>query len=163
VPNDLDSIDLKILSELQRNGRIPNSDLAFNVGVSPTSCLRRVRALRESGYIKGFRALLDEKMLGLGITAFVAVKLTSQADQRLTDFELSVRDLPHVQDCWLVAGGADYVLKCVAHSVSELEAQLLRFASLPNVRNVKSLLMLRKTKEALLPVRRAVQIGGAAR
>jgi Winged helix-turn-helix DNA-binding len=77
---ELDAIDLKILSELQANGRITNNDLAGRLGMSPPLCLRRVRALVAGGYITGFRALLNARRLGFDIMAFVAVQLTSQSD-----------------------------------------------------------------------------------
>lgn len=160
--DNLDAIDLKILSELQQDGRMTNNDLGQRVGISPTQCLRRVRALKEAGYIKGFRALLDERRLGLEITSFVTVELTSQAEGQLTAFETAVQQLPHVRECWLVSGGADYVLKCVARSVSDFEALLLQFAALPNVRNVKSMLGLRNTKDAPLPLGMAAAQGALA-
>jgi DNA-binding Lrp family transcriptional regulator len=149
---ELDAIDLKILSGLQQDGRMANNDLARRVGLSPTHCLRRVRALKDAGFIKGYRALLDERLIGLEITSFVTVELASQAEASLAAFELAVRDLPNVCECSLVSGGADYVLKCVARSVSDLETLLRHFASLPNVRNVRSLLALRNTKNAPLPL-----------
>jgi DNA-binding Lrp family transcriptional regulator len=147
-----DAVDLKLLAELQHDGRMTNNALARRVGVSPTQCLRRVRALKDAGYIKGFRVSLDERRLGVEITSFVTIELASQAEARLAEFDLAIRDLPNVRECWLVSGGADYVLKCVARSVSDFEALLLHFVSLPNVRNVKSLLTLRNTKDAPLPL-----------
>lgn len=159
---NLDAIDLKILSELQRDGRMTNNDLGHRVGISPTQCLRRVRALKEAGYIKGFRALLDERRLGLEITSFVTVELASQAEAQLAAFELAVRDLPNVRECWLVSGGADYVLKCVARGVSDFEALLLQFAAFPNVRSVKSMLTLRNTKDTPLPLGTMLEHGPLA-
>jgi DNA-binding Lrp family transcriptional regulator len=152
VREDLDAIDLNILSALQHDGRMTNNDLGRRVGISPTQCLRRVRALKEAGYIKGFRAFLDERRLGLEITSFVTVELASQAEGQLAAFELAVRELPNVRECWLVSGDADYVLKCVARSVADFEALLLQFASLPNIRKVRSMLTLRNTKDAPLPL-----------
>lgn len=149
---ELDAIDLKILSALQHDGRMTNNDLGRHVGISPTQCLRRVRALKEAGYIKGFRAFLDERRLGLEITSFVTVELASQAEGQLAAFELAVRELPNVRECWLVSGDADYVLKCVARSVADFETLLLQFASLPNIRKVRSMLTLRNTKDAPLPL-----------
>jgi DNA-binding Lrp family transcriptional regulator len=159
---ELDAIDLKILSGLQQDGRMANNDLARRVGLSPTHCLRRVRALKDAGYIKGYRALLDERLIGLEITSFVTVELASQTETSLAAFELAVRDLPNVCECSLVSGGADYVLKCVARNVSDLETLLRHFASLPNVRNVRSLLSLRNTKNAPLPLGEAPDHGAVA-
>src|SRR5947208_17004161 len=87
----LDTIDRKILKELQEDGRITNVELANRVGISAPPCLRRVRALEEAGYIKGYHALLDEKLLGYEVTAFAMVHLSSQAEADLLAFEAFVR------------------------------------------------------------------------
>src|SRR5262252_5811347 len=96
VPGRLDAIDWKILKELQDDGRITNVELARRVGISAPPCLRRVRALEQTGFVKGYRALLDEKRLGYEITAFAMVHLTSQADLDLKAFEEFVRKEPLV-------------------------------------------------------------------
>ena len=92
VPARLDAIDWKILKELQDDGRITNVELARRVGISAPPCLRRVRALEEAGYIKGYRALLDEKLLGYEVTVFAMVHLSSQAEADLKAFEDFVRE-----------------------------------------------------------------------
>src|SRR4026208_1387900 len=94
VPARLDAIDRKILKELQDDGRMTNVDLARRVGISAPPCLRRVRALEEAGYIKGYRALLDEKALGYELTVFAMVHLTSQAEADRKAFEDFVRKEP---------------------------------------------------------------------
>src|SRR3970040_323081 len=94
VPARLDAIDRKILKELQDDGRMTNVELARRVGISAPPCLRRVRALEEAGYIKGYRALLDEKLLGYEVTVFCMVPLTSQAEADLKAFEAFVRKEP---------------------------------------------------------------------
>src|SRR5262245_3482539 len=91
VPTRLDAIDWKILKELQDDGRITNVELARRVGISAPPCLRRVRALEEAGYIRGYRALLDEKLLGYEVTVFAMVHLSSQAEADLLAFEDFVR------------------------------------------------------------------------
>ena len=95
----LDAIDWKILSELQNDGRITNVELARRVGISAPPCLRRVRALEEAGYIRGYRALLDEKRLGYEVTMFALVHLSSQAEPDLAAFEAFVRGQPLVREC----------------------------------------------------------------
>src|SRR5213596_4372307 len=87
----LDAIDRKILKELQEDGRITNVELARRVGISAPPCLRRMRALEQAGYIKGYRALLDEKLLGYEITVFAMVHLASQAEPDLLAFERFVK------------------------------------------------------------------------
>jgi DNA-binding Lrp family transcriptional regulator len=101
VPARLDAIDQQILEELQEDGRITNVELARRVGISAPPCLRRVRALEQAGYIKGYRALLDEKRLGYEVTVFAMVHLTSQADADLKTFQDFVAELtaaPHVRN-----------------------------------------------------------------
>ena len=83
MPKNLDEIDLKILSEIQADGRITNVELARRVGISPPPCLRRVRTLEEAGYIQGYRGLLDPRKLGFDVTVFASVHLSSQADADL--------------------------------------------------------------------------------
>src|SRR5690242_19342735 len=122
VPKNLDEIDLKILSEIQADGRITNVELARRVGISPPPCLRRVRALEEAGYIKGYRALLDEKLLGFEITVFALVHLTSQAEADLRAFEDFVRKAPLVRECWMLSGEIDFILKCVAADLRTFQA-----------------------------------------
>src|SRR5579872_4210075 len=109
VPARLDAIDRKILKELQDDGRITNVELASRVGISAPPCLRRVRALEEAGYIKGYRALLDEKKLGYEVTAFAMVHLSSQAEGDLVAFENFVRAAPLVRECWMLSGEIDFI------------------------------------------------------
>src|SRR5262245_5395525 len=101
MPAELDAIDRHILKELQEDGRMTNVELARRVGISAPPCLRRVRALEEAGYIRGFRALLDEKKLGFEVTAFAMVHLASQAEADLVAFEEFVRAQPLVRECWM--------------------------------------------------------------
>ena len=111
MPARLDAIDRKILKELQDDGRMTNVELARRVGISAPPCLRRVRALEEAGYIKGYRALLDEKMLGYEVTVFAMVHLASQAEADLDAFEEFVRAQPLVRECWMLSGEIDFVLE----------------------------------------------------
>ena len=122
MPARLDAIDRKILKELQEDGRITNVELASRVGISAPPCLRRVRALEEAGYIKGYRALLDEKKLGYEVTVFAMVHLSSQAEADLIAFENFVRAQPLVRECWMLSGEIDFVLKCVAPDLKTFQA-----------------------------------------
>jgi DNA-binding Lrp family transcriptional regulator len=150
VPARLDAIDNKILKELQDDGRITNVELARRVGISAPPCLRRVRALEEAGYIKGYRALLDEKKLGYEVTVFAMVHLASQADADLVGFEKFVRAEPLVRECWMLSGEIDFVLKCVAPDLKTFQAFVERLTAAPNVRNVKTSLTLRNSKDAAM-------------
>jgi DNA-binding Lrp family transcriptional regulator len=153
VPARLDAIDRKILKELQDDGRMTNVDLARRVGISAPPCLRRVRALEEAGYIKGYRALLDEKRLGYEVTVFAMVHLVSQAEADLAAFEQRVRAWPIVRECWMLSGEVDFILKCVAPDLTTFQKFVSELTAAPNVRNVKTALTLRRSKdEAMVPL-----------
>jgi DNA-binding Lrp family transcriptional regulator len=148
----LDAIDLKILAELQRDGRIRNNELAERVGVSPPPCLRRLRALRRRGFIRDIRATLDEKLLGLEVTSFVTIQLNSQARTSVQAFEAAIMALPHVQQCWQLSGDADFLLKCLAANVEAMRQHVLQFAAMPEVHTIRSLPVLGLSKDAPLPL-----------
>ncbi|MBV9627345.1 MAG: Lrp/AsnC family transcriptional regulator [Xanthobacteraceae bacterium] len=149
----LDAIDQKILRELQADGRMTNVELARRVGISAPPCLRRVRALQEAGFIKGYRALLDEKKLGFEVTAFAMVHLSSQAEPDLVAFEEFVRTKPFVCECWMLSGEIDFVLKCVAPNLLAFQTLVSELTAAPHVRNVKTSLTLRNSKdEAMVPL-----------
>jgi DNA-binding Lrp family transcriptional regulator len=149
----LDAIDRNILRELQQDGRITNVELARRVGISAPPCLRRVRSLEQAGYVKGYRALLDEKALGCEVTAFAMVHLSSQSEADLEAFEAFVRREPLVRECWMLSGEVDFLLKCVAPSLSKFQTFVTNLTAAPHVRNVKTSLTLRNSKDApMVPV-----------
>lgn len=149
----LDSIDWKILAELQRDGRITNVELSRRVGISAPPCLRRMRALEEAGIIRGYRALLDEKALGFELIAFAMVNLNSQAEADLVKFEEHIRKMSFVRECWMLSGETDFILKCVAADLPAFQAFVAELTAAPNVRNVKTALTLRRSKdEASVPL-----------
>jgi DNA-binding Lrp family transcriptional regulator len=146
----LDAIDRQILKELQADGRITNAELASRVGISPPPCLRRVRALKEAGYIKGYRALLDEKLLGYEVIAFAMVHLDSQANSDLRRFEEFVRAQPLVRECWMLSGEIDFILKCVAPDLKAFQEFVTELTAAAHVHNVKTSLTLRNSKDAAI-------------
>jgi len=146
----LDALERRILRELQDDGRISNVELARRVGISPPPCLRRLRALEEAGYIKGYRALLDAKLLGYDVTVFALVHLSSQADADLKQFEEFVRGQPLVRECWMLSGEIDFILKCVAPDLKTFQSFVTELTAAPHVRNVKTSLTLRNSKDAAL-------------
>jgi len=150
VTGQLDASDWSLLRTLQDNGRITNVELASRVGISAPPCLRRVRALEEAGYIKGYRALLDEKKLGYEVAVFAMVHLSSQAEADLVAFEKFVREQPLVRECWMLSGEIDFVLKCVAPDLKTFQAFVEKLTAAPNVRNVKTSLTLRNSKDAAM-------------
>jgi len=152
----LDAIDWKILAELQEDGRITNVELARRVGISAPPCLRRVRALEEAGIIRGYRALLDEKRLGYEVTVFALVHLSSQAEPDLAAFEAFVRAQALVRECWMLSGEVDFILKCVAPDLSTFQTFVTELTGAPHVRNVKTSLTLRVSKDAaMVPMERS--------
>jgi DNA-binding Lrp family transcriptional regulator len=146
----LDVIDWKILKELQDDGRITNVELARRVGISAPPCLRRVRALEQAGFIRGYRALLDERLLGYEVTVFAMVHLSSQAESDLRAFEQFVLKEPLVRECWMLSGEIDFVLKCVAPDLKTFQAFVAELTAAPHVRNVKTSLVLRNSKDAAM-------------
>jgi DNA-binding Lrp family transcriptional regulator len=153
VSKNLDEIDLKILSEIQADGRITNVELAKRVGISPPPCLRRVRTLEEAGYIQGYRGLLDPHRLGFDVTVFASVHLSSQADADLRAFEDFVRAEPLVRECWMLSGEVDFILKCVAPDMATFQAFVTHLTAAPHVRNVRTSLVLHNSKyEAAVPL-----------
>ena len=151
MPARLDAIDWKILAELQADGRITNVELARRVGISAPPCLRRVRALEEAGYIKGYRALLDEKLLGYEVTVFAMVHLSSQAEADLKRLRgIRAQAQPLVRECWMLSGEIDFILKCVAPDLKTFQAFVAELTAAPHVRNVKTSLTLRNSKDAAM-------------
>jgi len=148
----LDDIDLRILSELQTDGRIRINELAARVGITAPPCLRRVRTLRSRGFIRAIRATLDERLLGYEVTTFVLIQLESQNLVAIEAFEAAIAAIPRFLQCWRISGDADFMLKCVAPSVDDMRQQLLQFAGLPNVRKIRSYPVLGVSKDAPLPI-----------
>ncbi len=144
----LDKIDLKILKNLQENGRITNVELAKGAGISAPPCLRRVRALEENGFIKGYHAEVDSAVLGYGVTVFAHVKLVSQAETDLNKFEDLISSWDRVRECWMLAGETDFLLKVVAHDWDDYQHFLTEnLTAAPNVTSVKSSLAIRAAKD----------------
>ncbi len=117
----LDAIDHRILDAIQADGRITNQALAEQVGLSPSPCLRRVRALEDAGVIKGYVGLVDPDAVGLPVTAFVRVRLVTQDDKHLAVFEETVAGLPEIMECYLMTGECDYQLRVVFPSLAAFE------------------------------------------
>lgn len=117
----LDEIDRAILTQLQSDGRMTNQNLSGQVGLSPSPCLRRIRALEENGVITGYVALVNPDAIGLSVTAFVRVRLDQQGDVHLSSFETAVADFPEVMECYLMTGEADYQLRVLVGSLGEFE------------------------------------------
>jgi len=122
----LDRYDRHILEILQHDGRISNQELADRVGLSPSPCLRRVRALEESGLITGYRALLNARQLGLTLMALLHISMDRHTPERFANFETAISSLPEVLECLLITGqDADYQLKVVVRDMEAYQDLLL--------------------------------------
>jgi Lrp/AsnC family transcriptional regulator, leucine-responsive regulatory protein len=141
---DLDATDRRILSVLQKAGRMTNAELSERVNLSPSACHRRVQRLESEGYIRDYVALLDERRMGRPTTVFVEITLSGQADEVLEAFEKGVKRIPDVLECHLMAGTADYLLKVVAQDTEDF-ARIHRqhLARLPGVAQMHSSFALR--------------------
>jgi len=145
----LDRVDRRILKDLQENGRMTNVELAARAGISAPPCLRRVRALEEAGFIRGYHAELNAEALGFGVTVFAQVGLSSQAEADLRRFEEMVSAWPEVRECHMLAGETDFLLKIVAVDWDAYQRFLTtRLTAAPNVSHVKSALAIRTCKYA---------------
>lgn len=143
----LDAIDRRILHELQDDGRITNVELSHRAKISAPPCLRRVRALEQAGFIKGYHADLDAKALGYEVMAFAFVGLASQAEPDLKAFEAQVAQWPVVRECFMMSGEIDFVLKCVAHDLGEWQSFVTeKLTAAKNVASVKTALTIRTSK-----------------
>lgn len=143
----LDDIDHRILAELQADGRITNVELARRVGMSAPPCLRRVRALEDAGLIRGYHAELDHAALGFEVTVFVQVGLARQSQAALLGFEARTQGWPLVRDCHMLNGEVDFLLKCVAPSLSAFQQFLTtELAPAPDVARLRTSLVIRSGK-----------------
>jgi len=150
----LDAIDWRILGLLQGDARMSNVELAKAVGLSPSPCLNRVRALEEGGYISRYVTLLDALRVGLKVSVFIQVTLERQIEPVLETFEKAIRGRPEVMECYLMTGDADYLLRVVVPDIQVLEHFILNFLSrVPGVGNIKSSFALKQVKyQTALPL-----------
>lgn len=135
----LDNLDRRILAALQRDARLSNVQLAEEVGLSPSPCLRRVRLLEESGVIRGYHADLDRAAVGLGLTVFVGVRVERHHDETSSAFREAVVGLEEVVSCHLVSGESDFLLQVVVSDLAAYERFLLgTLLKLPGVSDIRS-------------------------
>jgi Lrp/AsnC family transcriptional regulator, leucine-responsive regulatory protein len=152
---ELDRYDRQILNVLQEEGRISNQDLADRIGLSPSPCLRRVKALEESGLITGYRAQLDAKKLGLSLMALISISMDQHTPERFKHFEAEIAKIPEVMECLLITGqSADYQLKVVVKDMDAYQELLLdHITRIKGVTGVHSSFVLRRVVDkAALPV-----------
>ena len=142
----VDSFDRQILRVLQQGGRISNQDLADRIGLSPSPCLRRVRALEESGIVTGYRALIDAKALGYTLMALIYISMDKHTPERFEHFENEISQFSEVQECLLITGqDADYQIKVIVRDMDAFQELLLnRITRIPGVTGVHSSFVLRR-------------------
>jgi len=153
---ELDRYDRQILRQLQEDGRLSNQELADRIGLSPSPCLRRVRALEEAGVIAGYRALADAKALGLSLMALIHISMDQHTPERFEGFEAAVKDIPEIMECLLITGqSADYQLKVVVRDMDAFQELLLnRITRIPGVTGVHSSFVLRRVVDkTALPIK----------
>lgn len=150
----IDATDARILSVLQRKGRISNAELAEDVNLSASACHRRVQRLEIEGFIRDYVALLDPKIMGRSTVVFVEITLSGQTDDVLDAFEREVSRIPDVLECHLMAGSADYLLKVVAEDAEDFaRIHRQKLARLPGVRQMHSSFALRIVRQTTaLPI-----------
>ncbi len=153
--NDLDRTDRQLLKELQHNGRISNVELARLVNLSPTPCLERVRRLEREGFITGYVALTDPAKLNAGLCAYIQISLKSTTTQDLVDFNRHMQEMPQVQECQMVAGGFDYLIKIRVADM--LDYQLFlgeQLATTPGIAQTHTYVVIQEVKsETAIPLR----------
>jgi Lrp/AsnC family leucine-responsive transcriptional regulator len=151
---DLDRYDRAILKLLQTDARITNASLAEKVSLSESACLRRVRALEQSGLVEGYTAVLNQQKAGYPVNVFVNITLDRQAQPGLEAFENAVRKLPEVMECYLMTGDFDYILRVVVADLADFERLHQHLTRLPSVARVHSSFAVRTvTRSTVLPMR----------
>jgi Lrp/AsnC family transcriptional regulator, leucine-responsive regulatory protein len=144
---ELDAIDLRILRELQKDGSLSNVALARKVGLSPSPCLARVKALQDSGLIRQYVALLDAKQLGLHLNVFISISLKHQTRAALEKFEARLCTREEVMECYLMTGDADYLLRVAVADMAALERFIIeQLSPMPEVEKIRSSFALKQVR-----------------
>jgi len=146
----LDRLDRRILQQLQHNGRMPFVELAAAVGLSPSPCLERVRRLEKDGVIRGYTAIIDPQAIGAGLLVFVEISLDYTSPDIFERFRAAVCEFGQIQECHLVSGNFDYLLKVRIGDMAEYRELLgLILRTLPGVRDSRSFVVMEEVKETL--------------
>ena len=148
----LDDKDRKILNLLQENARVSNADLADQINLSPSACLRRVRLLETNGVIDGYSTIINQASLGRPTNVFVVVTLQDQSEESLSTFETAVKKCSDVMECYLMSGDADYLLRVVAADTSDFERVHKLLGQLPKLASTRSSFVLRSVSKKIAKV-----------
>lgn len=143
----LDSVDLRILRELQQNGALSNADLARRVHLTPSPCLARVRALEAKGVIDRYVALANPAALGLGLNVFISISLRAQTKEALALFEQRIAEHDEVMECYLMTGESDYLIRVAVTDISALEKFILdQLTPIPGIEKIRSSFALKQVR-----------------
>lgn len=150
----LDAIDLRILAELQRDGKLTNVELANRVGLSASPCLARVRQLERAGVISRYVALVNPETLGLMISVFIQITLERQVEKALETFEARMNAFPEVMECYLMTGDSDYLVRVMVPDMAALERFIVKdLTTIPGIANIRSSFALKQVKyQTALPL-----------
>ncbi|MBU9810604.1 Lrp/AsnC family transcriptional regulator [Rahnella perminowiae] len=145
--SEISPADLRILKQLQGSGRMTNQELAEKVGMAASPCWRRMKQLEDSGVITGYQANIDRKKIGLGLLAFIRVKIDSHSEEDAQRFELQVGALPSVIACYAIAGDADFLLQVVAKDLDSFSSFAMEVVRrLPGIKEMQTSFVLREIK-----------------
>lgn len=148
ISGELDAFDLKIVEALSQDGRMSITDLSQQVGLSKTPCQVRLKRLMDEGYILGFRAVLDARKFGLDHIAFAEVKLSDTRETALNEFNTAVRKIREVEECHMIAGAFDYLLKVRTSDIRRYRHVLgEKISSLPHVASTSTFVVMQAVKE----------------
>jgi len=143
----LDTIDLRILDELQRDGALSNVELARRVHLSPSPCLARVKALETHGVIDRYVALVNPKALGLGLNVFISISLATQNRQSLADLEQRIAEHDEVMECYLMTGDSDYLIRIAVADMAALEKFIMeQLTPIPGIEKIRSSFALKQVR-----------------
>ena len=144
---EIDSLDLKILRELQRNAKISNTRLAKQINLSPSPCLARVKRLESQGILKRYVALLDPALAGLTLNVFIFITLKTQTRSQLIDFESRINQHAQVMECYLMTGIEDYLIRVVMPDVASLERFIIDdLSQMPEIEHIRSSIALKQVR-----------------
>lgn len=147
---EIDRFDARILAALQQDGRVPMVDVAEAIGLSPTPCARRIKALESHGIIEGYAALLNPSKVGLEVLAIVQVKLTEHTDETVARFEREIAVLDEVTHCYAMTGSYDFILQVYGEDLESLSNVVLKkLIRIPNVRDLQSSVVLATVKRSI--------------
>jgi Lrp/AsnC family leucine-responsive transcriptional regulator len=146
---EFDRFDARILSELQRDGRLAVVELADSIGLSPTPCARRIKVLETAGVIESYAAVLNPKGVGLAVLAIVQAKLTEHTDETVARFEREIELLDEVTNCYAITGAYDFMLQVHAENLESLSSVVLKkLLRIPNLRDLQSSVVLATVKRS---------------